>query len=121
MGQSRLTRYVDRSGDTHRRIDHEPSRSRASPSGAQLEHVVNDDDRLTEIDQDVVNGLANEPGSEGAIEGSNDSQASPRKGHLDGEASAVSMFERIVRRRRRGRMAGVGDTDEHHRYSSNQP
>lgn len=121
VGQSRLAGHVDHAGDTHRRIGHEPDRRRASAGGAQLEHVIEDDDRFTEIDQDVVNGLADGPGRQGAIDDAKDSYPSPRQGHLDGEASAVDPLERIVWRRRRGGVAGIGDTDRHHHHGRDQP
>ncbi len=119
--QSRLAGHVDHAGDTHRRIGHESDRRRASAGGAQLEHVIEDHDRFTEIDQDVVNGLADGPGREGAIDDAKDSYPSPRQGHLDGEASAVEPLERIVWRRRRRGVAGISDANKRQRHGGDQP
>jgi hypothetical protein len=85
-----------------------------------LEHVIEDDDRFTEIDQDVVNGLANGPRRQGAIDGAKDPYPSPRQGLLDGETSAVDPLERIVWRRRCCGVAGIGDTSKHHRHGGDQ-
>jgi hypothetical protein len=118
MRQSCLPGYVDHSCDAHRRIGHEPNRGRAGAGGAQLEHVIDDDDRLTEIDQNVVNSLANGPRRESAIDGAKDSQPPPCQGLLDGEASAVQPLERIVWR---GRCSGIaGNGDKHHRHGGDQ-
>jgi hypothetical protein len=121
MGQSGLARHVDHARDTHRRIHHEPSRGRPGAGGAQLEHVIENDDRLTEIDQDVVNGLADGPGRQGAIDDAKDSQPLACQRLLDGEAPAVNPLEWIVWRRRRRGMTGVGDRNRRHRHGGDQP
>jgi hypothetical protein len=120
MRQSGLAGHVDHAADAHRRIGHEPNRGRASAGGAQLEHVVENDHRLTEVDQDVVKGLANGARRQGVIDGAKDSYASPCQRHLDGETSAIDPLERIVWRRRRGRSAGISDTDRHHSHGRDQ-
>lgn len=86
-----------------------------------MEHVIENDDRLTEIDQDVVNGFADGPGRQGAINDAKDAEPLSSQRLLDGEASAVKPLERIVWRRRRRGMTGVGDPNKRHRHGGDQP
>jgi hypothetical protein len=54
-------RRIQNPADTQGRVEHETGGGAARPRRPQLEHVVDGDDWLTEIDQEMVHRLADRP------------------------------------------------------------
>lgn len=87
---------INHPGDADSRVGDKTHRRRAGPGRSKLQHIVYEHHRLAEIDEDVVDGLADRPRSQGVIEEADDSQPPPGQGLLDGEAATVEAFERII-------------------------
>jgi hypothetical protein len=98
---------VDHPANADRGIGDETDRRRARPRGPQLQHVVDEHHRLAEVDEHIVDGLADRPWRERSKKDANDSQPAPGEGLLDGEPVPVETLERIV-----GRRGCVGDGPE---------
>jgi len=96
MWQAGLAGDVDHAAETRGRIDHEPDTGRARARRAELEHVVYDHHRLGQIDQDVVDRLADRSGREHSVDSPRGSDQVTVKRLLDGEALAVESLERIA-------------------------
>ncbi|HEY2482938.1 MAG TPA: hypothetical protein VGI30_12195 [Caulobacteraceae bacterium] len=100
--------HIDHPTDANRRVGHETHRRRPGPSRPKLQHIVYDHHRFAEVDEDMVDGLADRPRREGAIEHPDDPQPVPHEGHLNGEPATIEAFERIVHRRSSmGRASGA--------------
>ena len=111
--------HVDHAAQTHGGVDNEPDGGFAGASRARLQHIVEYHHGLAEIDHDVMDGLADRPGRQQAINGANRSNAMAHQLHLNCEALAIEALERIVDPGAPdlGGIAdtGVADGDQHHR------
>lgn len=89
-------RRIQNPADTQGRVEHETGGGAARPRRPQLEHVVDGDDWLTEIDQEMVHRLADRPRGQNVVDGGQRPDKVAIQGHLQGKANPVQAFERIV-------------------------
>jgi hypothetical protein len=116
MGLPHFGRDVDHAAEAQRGVVGETHGRQAGAAGPELEHVVDHYARLAEIDQYMVDGVADRPRRKLAIDKSEGADGVFVEGLLNGEALAVEPLERIVGRAggRRGE-ARTGERDERQR------
>lgn len=101
--------HVDHAGHAGGRIDHETNGRLGCAQRAQLQYIVDHHPRLTEVDQDVVDGFADHAGGQKLIDRADWPKAVPRQRHLQVEALAVEPLEWIIDLRHRG-FSGESET-----------
>jgi hypothetical protein len=94
--QAGLAGDVDHAPQADGRIDHEPYAGRARARGTELEHVIDDHHRLGQVDQNVVDRLADRSGREHPVDPSGGTDQIAVNHFLDSEALAIESLERIA-------------------------
>jgi hypothetical protein len=101
----RLTGHIDHPRQAYGGIDDEAHAGRSRPRRAQLQHVVDHHHRLGEVDQDVMDRLADWARREHAVEAPGGPDEIAIQDLLDRKALAIDSLERIAR----GGGLGVAD------------
>ena len=113
--------HVDHPAKTHGGVHHQPDRRSARAGRSQLQHVIDDDHRLAQIDENVVKGLSDRAWRQGVKNDADEAQTVASERHLEGEAAAIEVLEGVVHLAgdTRGGVTGTGGARERENQAGN--